>query len=257
MEKLCGQIPATFDIEDIHDLRVEYKKLRAFIRLLQEEDDNSKLKIPGKVKAVYTSAGPVRDLQLFFPLVEPHFSQLSSRQYLERLNKKLEVGKNDLQQAIKYTSFEKTEEALLSQLPKNLHTKTVRKFALDKIAAIQTGLHSIHHDEDLHTIRKELKDLIYNIKMYRNDFNQPFPVNLGNTEEDLNHAATLLGNYNDLCFALMFLQTHKEEGLPSEETQLLEQLENDWTIEKETRQVEVIQKLMALQFVPMHMSGTK
>ncbi|MCU7550687.1 CHAD domain-containing protein [Chitinophagaceae bacterium LB-8] len=254
MKTLCAQITGTYDIEDIHDLRVEYKKLRAFIRLLQGEEESSKLKVPGKLKAIYETAGPVRDLQLFLPLVNPYFSQQPSQQYLERLQQKSSHAKNDLQQAIEKASFDKAEESILSNLPKSLRIGTVKKFVQHKITAIQTGLLSIHHDEDLHTIRKQLKDLIYNIKTYRNDFNQPFPVSLGNSEEDLNHAAHLLGKYNDLCFALTFLQTHKEEGLPENETRLLEHLESEWLTEKETRQAEVIQKLTDLHLGPVQLS---
>jgi CHAD domain-containing protein len=257
METLCVQIPLTYDIEDIHDLRVEYKKLRAFIRLLQEEEDTSKLKVPGKLKGIYETGGPVRDLQLFFPLLTPHFNQLPSQQYLDKLHIQLGASKENLRQAIEKTSFDKAEESILSHLPKGLRNETVKKFVQHKITVIQTGMLAIHHDEDLHTIRKQLKDLIYNIKTYRNDFNMPFPVSLGNSEDDLTHAASILGKYNDLCFALTFLQTHKEEGLPVIESQLLEQLESEWLAEKEARQKEVIQKLTDLQLDPAQLSDTK
>jgi CHAD domain-containing protein len=257
MQNLCAQVPLTYDIEDIHDLRVEYKKLRAFIRLLQWEEDAAKLKVPGKLKTIYETGGPVRDLQLFFPLLEPHFSQQPSPQYLERLHQRLSSAKDKLQQAIFQTSFEKTEESMLHRLPKSLQAETVRKFVQDKITTIQAGMVAIHHDEDLHTIRKQLKDLTYNIKTFRNDFNLPFPVSLGNSEEDLNHAVTLLGNYNDLCFAVTFLQTHKEEGLPESEAHLLEQLEKEWLEEKDARQKVVIQKLTDLQLGPVQLSKTQ
>jgi CHAD domain-containing protein len=257
MEALCAQIPVNYDIEDIHDLRVEYKKLRALIRLLKEEEDTEKLKVPGKLKSLYEAGGPVRDLQLFLPLLAPHFEQQPTRQYLYKLDQKLEEAKNNLEYAIGRTSYEKAGESILSNLPKSLRTETVKKFVQNKITAVQGGLLAIRHDEDLHTIRKQLKDLVYNIKTYRNDFKMSFPVNLGNTEEDLNHAVTLLGNYNDLCFALTFLQTHKEPSLPENETRLLEQLENEWLIEKETRQTEVIQKLTDLQLGPVQLNSTK
>lgn len=247
MESLCVQIPGVFDIEVIHDLRVEYKKLRAFVRMLQWEEESSKLKVPGKLKSVYEAGGPVRDLQLFLPLLQPYCDQLVH--YHERLEEKLGTEKENLEQAIGKVSFGRAEESLLSHLPGKLQADTVNKFALHKIAAIQAGMHAIHDDEDLHTIRKQLKDLIYNIKVYTSEWNQPFPVALGNGEEELIHAARLLGNYNDLCFAVTFIQNNHEEGLPQEESLLLEKLEGGWLAEKENRQEEVISKLNALQFV--------
>jgi CHAD domain-containing protein len=39
MGRHLSAVPIDFRPEDIHDFRVEYKKLRAFIHLLQEEGD--------------------------------------------------------------------------------------------------------------------------------------------------------------------------------------------------------------------------
>jgi CHAD domain-containing protein len=257
MKKLSGQIRENFDIEDLHDLRVEYKKLRAFIRLVQLEIDASKLKVPGKLKSVYEAGGPVRDLQLFLPRLLPHFSQLPSKVYLERLENKLTAAKENLKQAIDKTSIEKVEETVLGKLPHNLSKETIKKFVQQKVLAIQTGLSAIHDDEDLHTIRKQLKDLIHVLKIYRNDLNLPFPVNVGISEEDLNHAGSLLGKYNDLCVALTFLQTNKEEGLPGEENSLLENLEHNLLLEKEEKQAEIIQKLTDLQMGTVQINRIK
>src|SRR5688572_16440361 len=70
IEKYSERMPGHFDQEDIHDLRVDYKKIRAFIRLLQLEKGTGDLHIPGKLKEVYHAGGKVRDMQLF--LVELH-----------------------------------------------------------------------------------------------------------------------------------------------------------------------------------------
>ena len=70
IKKCCDRLPGAFDQEDIHDLRVGYKKTRAFIRLLQLEKDAGDLQIPDKLKAVYQTGGKVRDMQLF--LAELH-----------------------------------------------------------------------------------------------------------------------------------------------------------------------------------------
>jgi CHAD domain-containing protein len=192
MKKLSGQIRENFDIEDLHDLRVEYKKFRAFIRLVQLEEDASKLKVPGKLKSVYEAGGPVRDLQLFLPRLLPHFGQLRSQVYLERLENKLATGKENLKHVIDKTSFEKVEEKVLEKLPHSLSKETIKKFVQQKVLTIQSGMAAIHDDEDLHTIRKQLKDLIHILKIYRNDLNLPFPVTIGMSEDDLNHAGSLL-----------------------------------------------------------------
>src|SRR6266436_3162758 len=50
-------------MEDIHHFRVEIKKLRAFLRMLQTGRD-APIKIPGSLKKIYHYAGLIRELQL-------------------------------------------------------------------------------------------------------------------------------------------------------------------------------------------------
>ncbi|WP_315818124.1 CHAD domain-containing protein [Paraflavitalea speifideaquila] len=69
IKRYSNQLPGSFETETIHELRVEYKKLRAFIRMLQMDAEARHLTISPAIKMVYQSAGHVRDLQLFLPLV--------------------------------------------------------------------------------------------------------------------------------------------------------------------------------------------
>jgi len=57
LKKYSGQIPGSFGEEDIHELRVEYKKLRAFVRLVKLDKGAGDLKLPGKLKSLYHAAG--------------------------------------------------------------------------------------------------------------------------------------------------------------------------------------------------------
>ena len=65
IEKHSNKLPGSFEEEDIHDLRLNYKKVRAFMRLLQVEKDASRLHIPDKLRSLYHHCGTVRDWQLF------------------------------------------------------------------------------------------------------------------------------------------------------------------------------------------------
>ena len=51
-------------MESIHEFRTEIKKLRAFLRLLNVEIDDDRLKISKKMKTFYGYAGTIRNLQL-------------------------------------------------------------------------------------------------------------------------------------------------------------------------------------------------
>src|SRR6266498_471691 len=76
IEKHSNRLPGSFDAEDIHDLRVGYKKIRAFLRLLQLESHAGDLQLPPPLKSVYQTAGKVRDIQLF--LGEIHNTPVAS-----------------------------------------------------------------------------------------------------------------------------------------------------------------------------------
>lgn len=250
MKKLSDRVPARFDVDDIHDLRVEYKKLRAFLRMLQlEEGATQKLKIPDGLKDTYRAAGSVRDLQLFLGLLLPQFAPLRTQQYVQQLEQKLMPAKKKLTEAIQKLSFSKTEKELLKHLPNKLHLSTVRKFVQEKMVLMQAHLLAIKGDDDIHSMRKHLKDLIYNMRIFQSDWNLPFPVVAWPGDDTLNEIATLLGDYNDLCFALSFIQTHPGDSLPPEENQLLENLQQKWKAEKETRQEGVVQKLEQLMHI--------
>src|SRR5215208_2934690 len=65
ISSLADKIIAGFEIEDIHELRVEFKKLRAFIRLLRIElPGQRELRLPDRLKIFYHYTGNIRNLQL-------------------------------------------------------------------------------------------------------------------------------------------------------------------------------------------------
>jgi CHAD domain-containing protein len=65
LKKHIERVAESFDAEAIHQFRVEYKKLRAFFRMLsQGEDAGGEIKILKKLKKGYNVSGYIRDLQL-------------------------------------------------------------------------------------------------------------------------------------------------------------------------------------------------
>src|SRR6478672_10524069 len=68
LKKIQGhfhQLQESFDTEAIHDFRLEVKKLRGFLRLLQAGlSPGSQLKIPPHLKAIYEATGQIRNIQL-------------------------------------------------------------------------------------------------------------------------------------------------------------------------------------------------
>ena len=65
LKKHIKKVSEDFNLEAIHQFRVEYKKLRAFLRMiLQDHVTAGEIKISKKLKKGYNISGSIRDLQL-------------------------------------------------------------------------------------------------------------------------------------------------------------------------------------------------
>ena len=87
IDKLYPEILKKFEIDHIHDLRVEVKKLRAFLRLLDIKKDEPL--IPNLLKTFYGYVGIIRNIQLqqhaLFKYVTDH-EATEPKEYIELLN---------------------------------------------------------------------------------------------------------------------------------------------------------------------------
>ena len=246
IQKYCERLPGCFDQEDIHDLRVDYKKIRAFIRLLQLEKDTGDLHIPQKLKAVYQIGGKVRDLQLFLLELNTLSVVNDIPNIIVRWHKQLFAYKEQLVSAIEEVNFKKLRSDITNELPRELHDDTVKKFLHQKVAAIHIILLAADNEHDLHGIRKELKDVIYNMRIYENDLGIPFPVS-GWNEKRLNEMASQLGDFNDRCIAISLLQSGYSEEINDNEKAVLQDLQANWQQQKEARQHQLLQQVRELK----------
>jgi CHAD domain-containing protein len=247
IEKCCDHLPGAFDPEDIHDLRVGYKKIRAFIRLLQFESGGGHLHIPHSLKAIYQSCGHVRDLQLFLPEVTrtPVAPALSS--FIKCVNQKLFVYKEQTVAVIEQAHLKKMAHSIKKDLPHHLHDNTVRKFIQRKIASIHILLLTADNETDLHSIRKDIKDIIYNMRIFEHDCDTPFPASGWKSEKELNDMASDLGDFNDRRLAISLLQSDCSNGCNEDEANALHQLQKHWLQQKDAQKQQLLQQVQQLQ----------
>ena len=65
LKKHIKKISEDFDMEAIHQFRIAYKKLRAFLRMISQDHETAgEIKVSKKLKRCYNLSGSVRDLQL-------------------------------------------------------------------------------------------------------------------------------------------------------------------------------------------------
>lgn len=252
MAEHAGSIPGKFDKEDIHELRVNYKKLRAFVRLLQEDLDTGKhLLVPEDIKEVYQAGAKVRDKQLFIDFIHQSIKEpgILNPQLLSGINKDLFKAKEKLVVAIEEASFKDAEAKLKKSLPSFLHDEAIHRFVHRKVAAVQLILLSLENDEDLHGIRKHLKDLLYVVKIFEQEWGISFPIHAWKSEKALTDITTALGDYNDLSIAVAFLGDSTMNEYPEGEQSVLLSLKEKSCAQKSRIQEELLNKVRGLKLV--------
>lgn len=247
IEKFSERLPGLFSAEDIHDLRVSYKKLRAFLRLLQLEKDAGDLHMPDSLKAVYQSCGGVRDKQLF--LQQIHNRQLVSELpcFVLRCRQKLFACKEEAVRAVEQMHFKKAVDAIKKQLPNRLHNGTVHHFLQQKMAAIHILLLVTDNDHNLHSIRKNVKDMMYNTRLIEQEAGKAFPATAMVDENQLNDMAGQLGDYNDLCLAVALLQSGLDSDCDGQEQVLVSNWRQQLLLQKENKKQQLQQQVQLLR----------
>jgi CHAD domain-containing protein len=256
LERICGKLHGQFKKNDIHDLRVEIKKLRAFLRLLALEITYPEnLNLPRNLKGIYSVAGKVRELQLQLARIRAEQSEKEKfTGYTSELKKEVNRRKKELSINLEHELFKKIELKILSRLPSNLDPSTVEKFFHQKIKNIKLLLTaSIIEDENLHSTRKNIKDLIYIHHILENSSlnNLPFlwdKDKLGKIED----LASEFGTFNDLCIALYLLRWDWLHELKPAEKKHLEALKVKWKLEKEVNKKNLIIK--AREIINQHIT---
>lgn len=248
LRKLCDRIPGHFEEEDIHDWRVNYKKLRAFLRMVTTGIDGHLPVMTSEFKKIYAAAGQVRELQLFLATLKSSatLDLKALPVYHHHLEKQLFAAKEEFIKRTDVFSFEKETDRWMLMLPEYLNDKTVRDFVQKKITAIRLLLLVTEEDEHLHSIRKNLKDIIYNIRTFGNVWGISFPVIGWKSEKQLAEIAEELGAYNDRCNALVHFEENILATLPEEETLLLQKHRDSLLLEKNIFREQLLAQLKEL-----------
>ena len=247
LKKQLGHISTTYDPEQLHDFRVTFKKTRAFIRMLQSDSGNhKKIKISKKIKPCYCLAGNLRDLHL----LQQHITEITGKkqpplEYLNLLEKKIDTTKQALFQEIATKPIAKAGKKI-KHVPEKLSTKDFDRYAKDKWEdankIVVTGNFAEQH---LHAVRKNLKDLFYNLKTVEAATKKKLSKHLpaGINEDKLNLLLTDLGNFQDKCTAVKLLNSSVIKSLGTPDKQALTQIKRKWTLEKNAQKKSLVKKL--------------
>jgi len=231
-----------FRKDEIHVLRVEVKKLRALLRLLNTSSENlPELKISKSLKTFYRRAGDIRNIQNHITWIKNFFSEgKPPSSYIFFLKAKLKEYKNSMDAArISAQRFKSDRSRTLQQVPGEIGFGTVLSFINHKKIEIKKILGGQKTDEVLHALRKELKDIHYNrilIKEYVNLDQLPM---IGGTKELLQ----LLGNHQDYCIHLHYLMSFDVSKSDAAEKKMLQSAKNEALKAKSALREQILQKI--------------
>ncbi len=251
LSRYSAIIKKKFKPEDIHQFRVEYKKLRAFLRMISfNRSEGSELKIGTKIKKRYGTLGKMRDSQL----QQLRFRKTSKEQihpnkiYFASLNKNIRELKSTFTnkpfKKLCSKGIRKNAALLYGGFAKEEYEKYI-DYEWTKIGSVISG--NDFSDSNIHSIRKCIKDIYYNVQAVEKagSFNTAFKnESTINQLQYFNELLEDLGNFQDTCTAIDMLESRLVHSADLQEQQFLIHHRTKLTDEKNAMKDLVIEKLM-------------
>jgi hypothetical protein len=225
-----------FEGSDIHAFRVEIKKLRAFLRLLATEKSRSgRLRLPKQLHRFYRLAGDIRDLQLQQEHIREAFKgneESLPHSYLHLL--RVEEATHILMAATlarNKLSIKREEKKVSSSLPHALRGRSRIRFVRMQAGRLEKLAGSIIpiQDDIQHSIRKLLKDIVYNRDHLSRETTLLLPRPLLTEGKEIKSLIEALGIFQDIRTGLGFLRERYTGPVTDEkERSTLEGLKRKW-----------------------------
>lgn len=217
MKKYLKAFLTSGNQEDLHQFRVQVKKIKALLTLYACKPENKGLLTQLKpVKRVFKKAGEIRNAYINLKLAKkyqldnPEFNQ----QQQQLLDKGLERFKKKGSKHLK--SLKKTHIVLQNNIHP-LPNKTVRGFYQHKLTGIESFFARPTFDEHLHNARKNIKLLTYNHQAAAKALKNKVAVK----QSYLDQLQEMIGNWHDHNLAIETLS-----GKGSAEDQAINDIKN-------------------------------
>lgn len=238
VKKYCNSIAPGYDIETIHQFRVAYKKLRAFLRMIAEgEGQLSGTGISGNLKAGYHISGTIRDLQLQLQRIREasKYEVLKPKAYLSLLQKEIDRLKPSLSEIVSENPVAKSKKKTDASIPSAFPESSFRYFVQKKRDEVYEIMAAGHFsDTTLHAIRKKLKDLFYNFEIYDGVGQNILLQGIWKGKAEGQFAGLLdeLGRFQDQCIAIALIKPRWLNSLPVNNYTLMERIKKIWIKDK-------------------------
>ena len=239
-----------FDMDDIHDFRVEIKKLKAFIRLMNIATPNEQHKLPGSLKSFYNVIGNLRSLKLHQQRIKSLCEQLAVEEpanYLKELSKQKKYWRKTALQIAEDLSLKDFENKLVDNTSENIKEEVINNFVVKYKNKLEYLISlRFYVDQTLHDIRKALKDIMYNWSYVQSAAGILLP---GEWHElkSIESAASKLGDFYDLCVSIQLLHLYFSAETDQDEKTVLGKLEAHLELQKTELKTEIRNWLLPIK----------
>lgn len=251
IQKHLDVIKKNMDGEEIHQLRVEYKKLRAFFRMLSSSDRvKEEIKVSKKLKQLYTLSGSIRDLQLQQQRTKEAAKNETRKikPYLDLLQSEIAKSGPELEDMLSKKPVQESKKKTNASLPGQFRQDDFQHFVKQKWDSVYAILTSAHFsDDNIHSIRKHLKDLFYNLKVYEGTKYKILSASVWKDKDEKYFSALLdeLGAFQDRCVSIGLLKAYWIKRFSLATKQFLEEIKQKWIKEKAGMKRNLVKKLRA------------
>jgi CHAD domain-containing protein len=202
IQKAFDRTTIQFNAEEIHNFRIEVKKLRAFLRLAATE---KKVKLPKWLHKFYRMAGLIRNLELQQERVREAFRDKAPfpQSYLNMLDEETASNIILARKLSKKLSIKIAKRRVLDAVPARLTKDRQREFVRNTGDRLEIPMETKGwiDDETMHDLRKCLKDLLYDRSYIKKRDARLLPVHIPDKKK-LFPLTEVLGKFQDIRFGL-------------------------------------------------------
>ncbi|MDO9312422.1 MAG: CHAD domain-containing protein [Nitrosomonas sp.] len=224
-----GGVIADTDTEFLHQFRVNVRKLRSLISLLKQALPASMLDaLKPRISAIASKTNKLRDLDVFILAQDSYRAMLPANfesglnELYHLIEKQRKQEKNKVARYFSSTEYKNDVTACAAELSQNSVFQTpmaskpvlqvVKKLLLKryhKILAMKAAINSRSADEKIHEIRIEFKKLRYLIEFFVDLLPKK---RTGKIVSEIKKIQTVLGDYNDYCIQIEFLNGYIDDA---------------------------------------------
>lgn len=198
----------TKDGECLHKLRVEVKKLNAFIRLMNFCAGKKQQLNKKPLDDLFKSAGEIRTAFVHIDLLKKH--GLETGDFITDQQKIISNCTAEFCSKANFfkTLLRKTHKKIFKKV-KSISNKNVRRFFKKQSQKIIAGFAVAPTEDQLHKLRKQLKELLYIFEMLPQKLQQAIGLNV----DYINHLQEEIGNWHDAVATRALLQQAQMQQL--------------------------------------------